>query len=365
MTGGRAYWLREGTIMGGKQGLAAGLGLFLTGAALAQMGQGSGLDGGLPPGGLPGGEYPASLPAAAPDVPYQLDPASVGAGIGNDWFDPRRDTPAFSNVANDFTNGGTCGGICILVLDWYSKFVEPIRDQWSVFHGDQGLTVENELGVPGPVHRGNLETYRLRAYTRPEATRPKAVRIAIRNQVALGRTRDNVRFDSDDEDNHEFVWDEIREDIEDPDERLGPIWYRVVRPTGARSAHAVLAYQAYPGTATATAGGRREPVYRVHVFDPNVVVTDQNHAAESAKRTFVYFTRAEKFSFSPAYQQVWTRGRRTVQTGTFIAPKDIGYLDYQSSSFRSDMDRMMRWVGDPTKDVPDSAFQWTSDEQLN
>lgn len=355
------------------------LALLLTAAAAAAphaLAQGGGVLGqGSDEAAAAAETFPQALPVDLDDLEYRFDfDRAGGATLTSGWFDPRLDTPAFSNqrFENNALDVSTavCGGIGLLTYDWFHQVVVPIRNQsdWAFWRGDDGLEVSPILStkagtIKGPAHRGNLDSeYRLRLYSEPEDQRPLVVRFAVNNQRVWRQLDPGVDWGEEGE-NHAHVWEAIQDHAGEKTEVLTPIYFVLKRlRSGRSSAHAVLAFAAQLGVAVAEGGPEREAYY-VPIVDPNVVLRDSNASQELKTRYLLYFPDVQRFSFGKEYRDHWARAGRSIQTGTFLGDREIGYMPYADARTYG-VDLQLR-SSDVTEGMSDSALLWDAGSTSN
>lgn len=319
-----------------------------------------------------------SAPASLPDLP---DLAPFGASaLGAGWyrrglgghFEPLLDTPVFDNHAfhsDVWDSPGTCAGMCFLVRDWYQEIVAPIlrtaeQDPLLPFlRVPTSLT--DVLGVPGPIHRDNLEEHRLRAYSRDEAQRVGCVRQAVALHRQFNELPRRTHPAASTHRAHEELLQRILGDLSDPSRRFSLIWFRVPLTNGDTSAHAVLAYEAYDGTVPTPEMGipdaEREPreVIRIQFYDPSDVLTPENFEELVEQNFLLYFPHARRFAFSREYVRAFNAsGRFALQPGPFLGAEEI------RSMYMDEVRALMRYrsIYHDFSGVPDRAYSWESDE---
>ena len=307
--------------------------------------------------------FPRELPVDLPDLAYRVHHAELGPRVGRPgWFDPLKDGAAFSNhlTPRDGSHAGygVCGGLSLMAFAWYHKIVVPVRNDDDEVSGAFGRTL---LGrIPATIDQGNLERYRLHAYSTPMDQRVDAVRRAINFHRVWNEMSPPVEWGPEGG-NHAYLWEKIREHLEDATESLTPIWFRLVRPNGQGTAHAVLVHRGYHARAEAAGGPSRHVIY-LPIMDPNVVIRPDNYGRVLRTRYLMYFPDVHKFSWGGEYRDSWARSRVTIQTGTYLADREIGYMPYYDYDPEGSL---LQRSTDASSRFSDEDLQWTDRETHN
>lgn len=263
----------------------------------------------------------APKPAVAPVVTWAVTGRSSRVVAVARNFNVALDTPCFDNFSTRNSavstqwSAGTCYGINLLATQWFQTFVIPLATRADA-------SVSNQMGVAGPVHRGNVGSYRLHPFSAPVRRQRALYRAALRYQddcrysfnqaVALAPDRLYTRL--------------VRE-LTNPGAQLAMINIYNVR---GDSAHSLLVYRIEEASATSSARTCTTAM-KVRFYDPNFPVVNGRNRPEMY---LMYFPMARKWAVPQGWLNLYNQKGDLWQQGSYLSDNQLCFAEVNGTVSR-------------------------------